>query len=169
MDTKRVIEIIETAFLDVPRAEISLRQFVLTDKKGMSGEITDEEWESAGKDRVDSRWEEIPDDEIIECDCLLAHMEAQEFRYFLPAYMRFSLKNIAKPAHKNMILGSTIFCLTPSTKYPDMYVYTVQQLSLLDDKQKSAVRAFLKCMVELANVYGKRDAELALKKYWQTN
>ena len=51
----------------------------------MSGEIIDEEWAEAGRNRVDSSWQDIPDSETRECDVLLAHMGPEEFRYYLPA------------------------------------------------------------------------------------
>ena len=40
--------IIDAAFDGVPRPATSLRQFWLTDQKGMSATITEEEWRAAG-------------------------------------------------------------------------------------------------------------------------
>ena len=65
----------EEAFSDIERPATSLRQFLLTDKFGMSGNITDRAWDEAGRNRVDCKWTDIPDSEIEECDCLLAHLE----------------------------------------------------------------------------------------------
>jgi hypothetical protein len=52
----------------------------------MSREITDTEWADAASCRSDSRWQDVLDSEIEACDVLLAHMEASEYQYYLPAY-----------------------------------------------------------------------------------
>ena len=93
MNPESVSAVIEDAFKDVERPTESLRQFKLTDDKGMSCEITQEEWSAAGKNRIDRRWSDIPDEEIEECGCQLAHMQEREFVYFLPAYMRFAINH----------------------------------------------------------------------------
>jgi len=140
MEAKEVIHKIETVFAGVPRSTTSLRQFVLTDKKGSSKTITDEEWEAAGRNRGDLCWEDITDEELEECECMLAHMEAAEFRYFLPAYLRYAVKNAHKSFYDNVILGSTIFCITPESKDPGLNAYTLNQLSLLNETQKMPSR-----------------------------
>src|SRR5437868_3482872 len=97
MNSNEVIETIELAFQGVNRPERSLHQFFLIDRHDLSREITDEEWTLAGKKRVDTSWQEIPDEEIKECDCQLPHMQAEEFQYYLPAYMRYSVRYYQKP------------------------------------------------------------------------
>ncbi|XLZ71794.1 DUF6714 family protein [Massilia sp. SR12] len=59
MDAIRLIARIENAFDGAVRAETSLWQFQLTDRYGMSREITADEWAAAGKRRVDATWQQI--------------------------------------------------------------------------------------------------------------
>lgn len=168
MDAKEVIQEIESAFAGTPRSQISLRQFNLTDKKGLSKTITDEEWREAGRNRADSKWEDITDTELEEFECMLPHMQAAEFRYFLPAYMRYAARNAHKPFYDNVLLGSTIFNITPESENPDMNAYTLKQLSLLSDTQIKVVKTFLEFASKNAENPYDRTATAALEKYWAT-
>jgi len=155
-------KIIESAFDGVPRPDISLRQFVLTDQKGMSGTITDEEWRFAGITRTDAKWQDISSLEIEHCDCQLAHMQAEEFRYYLPAYMIYSLDHAQDSILESMIPGSVVFGLTPSRDHPS---YSTSQYSLLNSHQRMAVAAFLTYMANNGNGYDRKDAKSALA-FW---
>lgn len=63
MLAEELIKAIEQAFDGVERSSTSLHQFLLTDQFGMSRCITDKEWTQAGKSRVDTKWQNIPDSE----------------------------------------------------------------------------------------------------------
>jgi len=156
-------KIIESAFDGVPRPETSLRQFVLTDQKGMAGTITDEEWRIAGITRTDAKWQDISALEIEHCDCQLAHMQSEEFRYYLPAYMIYSLSHAQDSVLESMIPGSVVFGLTPSKNNPS---YSASQYKLLDSPQRKAVTAFLAYMANNANDYDRKDAKRALS-FWE--
>ncbi len=158
-------KIIESAFNGVRRPETSLRQFVLTDKKGMKGTITDEEWRIAGITRTDSKWQDISELEIEYCDCQLAHMQAEEFCYYLPAYMIYSLDHTQDSILEGMIPGSVIFGLRPSTDYPS---YSFSQYSQLNLPQKKAIVAFLKYMINNADAYDQKTAKKALT-FWEND
>lgn len=164
MNITDTLQKIEAAFNGVARSETSLRQFRLTDKKGMSGKITKEEWNEAGRTRVDGRWQEVPDSEILECDCVLAHMQAEEFRYFLPAYMRYSLRNLTSEYHENLICGMTIFSLTLS-KRGDLRAYVLKQWSLLDNRQKVGIRGFLEFVSSCDDAILASDANEAMQSW----
>ncbi len=168
MDKVSLITAIEEAFDGVEYSDTSLRQFRLTDQYGLVREIAKKEWSSAGKDRVDTKWQDIPDSEIEECDCLLAHMQAGEFRYFLPAYMRYSIKHIRTPIEETDILGLTVFSLYPSTKNTDTYNYKISQLSLLNDTQKLVVVEFLRLVASEAEYLQRPNALKALER-WAIN
>ncbi len=141
MDPINLINVIETHFDGAPRTTTSLWQFQLTDRYGMSRVITAGEWAAAGKKRVDSTWQEIPDDEIKQCDVLLAHMEPAEFLYYLPAYMRYALKNCHKPIWETDVLGMTVSSLSPSTKNVDLRAYAIAQYSALNEVQRQVVNS----------------------------
>ncbi len=158
-------KIIESAFDGVPRSRTSLRQFVLTDQKGMAGTITAEEWRVAGLLRADTKWQEVSELEIEHCGCLLAHMQAEEFRYYLPAYMRYSVEHARDSIMESMIPAFVVFGLTPSQRHPS---YSVRQYSLLNPSQRTAVTLFLRFMVDHADEYSVKDAKSALA-FWQVS
>jgi hypothetical protein len=158
---------VENAFNGTARAGTSLRQFQLTDRYGMSREITVDEWAAAGKMRVDATWQEIPDEEIEECDCLLAHMGPEEFLYYLPAYIRYGLKNHHRPIWETDMLGMTLSSLLPSTKNEDLRAYAIAQYSALNEAQRQIVIHFLEFTAKLEDDVRHSDALEALTSYWQ--
>ncbi|UHQ19729.1 hypothetical protein LVB87_00735 [Lysobacter sp. KIS68-7] len=154
--------IIESAFDGVPRASTSLRQFLLTDEKGMSGTITDEEWRIAGITRTDAKWQDLAGLEVEHFGCLLAHMQAEEYRYYLPAYMLYALEHAQASILETAVPGCVVFALRPSRDYP---AYSASQYSLLDAPQREAVAAFLRYMAIHAEEFTSGDAERALE-FW---
>ena len=166
MSVSEILEQIDEAFMGIKCPETSLRQYFLTDQKGMSGRITKEEWADARKNRVDTQWQDIPDSEIEECDCLLAHMQAPEYQYYLPAYMRYSINHYQNPDWGNGILGSTVFAIYPSKKDKSMYEYSLSQISLLNSAQNKAIISFLEFISENADYVERPDALKALERYW---
>ena len=169
MDADELIREIELAFNGVARPATSLRQFFLTDRYGMSREITRQEWAQAGRDRVDFKWQDIPDSEIHECSCLLAHMQAEDFQYYLPAYMRYAVKHFDKPIWETSILGSVVFSLSPTAKDPGGYAYQVAQFASLDSSQKCGIVQFLYFVSTKAGYVQRPDAVKALERYWSHN
>ena len=169
MDADELIKAIEIAFDGAARPETSMRQFLLTDKYGMTREITKVEWAQAGKARVDNKWADIPDSEIEECDCQLAHMQAEEFWYYLPAYMRYSVKHYQKPIWETDILGMCVSSLYPSSKDSSLYAYKISQLALINSAQKQVIVQFLKFVASMADYVQRPDATKALERYWSRN
>jgi len=129
----------------------------------MAGEITHEEWRLAGITRTDARWQDISDLEIEHCDCQLAHMEAQHFRYYLPAYMVYSMEHADRPIWESAVPGSVLFGLTPSKPSTS---YNLMQYSLLESRQRAAIVEFLRYMASHAGDYWRLEAEAALA-FWQ--
>jgi len=166
MEAEEIITEIEKVFCGLKKPQTSLRQYVLTDEKGMSGTITDEEWKNAGKNRQDQKWQDIPDSEIKECDCMLAHMPAEDFIYYLPAYMRYSLNNHTLPLWESDIIGSTVFALYASSQDKNLYEYVVQQHSLLNSEQIDSIKSFLEFVSINAEDVQRPDAIKALERYW---
>lgn len=162
MNVAHLISTIDSAFEGTPRSETSLRQFVLTDQHGMSREITDQEWENAGSRRCDSTWQDIPDAEIEECGVQLAHMEAAEFQYFLPAYMRYGLRD----SQRSRTIGSIVFHVYPSRREVSARAYTLSQLSLLTRPQRSAIVDFLQFVAAHGDYSVRPDAAKALERFW---
>jgi hypothetical protein len=166
MDASDVLKAIQEAFDGVPRSEVSLRQFRLTDLKGMAGTITPDEWAEAGRQRIDTRWQDIPDTEIKECDCVLAHMQASEFQYYLPAYMQHAVRNARLPIWESDILGMTVSALYPSTKDVSLRHYALAQYSLLTRAQRQAIVQFLRFVADNADFVQRPHAQKALERHW---
>jgi hypothetical protein len=167
MEAHELITTIQLAFEGVKRPDVSLRQFRLTDEKGMSGKITNKEWIEAGLNRVDSVWQEIPNSEIEECGCLLAHMQADKFQYYLPAYLRYSISHCHKPIWENDILGFTVSSLCPSRKNRDSYTHRVSQFNLFSSAQKLAIIEFLTYVANNADDVERPDARRGLETFWK--
>ena len=166
MDTADLIAAIRKAFDGTPRSSTSLRQFWLTDQYGMSREITDQEWRDAGRRRSDSNWQEIPDSEIKECGVLLAHMQAPEFQYFLPAYMLFGLNELAADPGRSKVIGSVMFSLYPSKRDSSLRAYTLSQLSLLTRDQRQAAVDYLRFVATHGDDFDRPNATKALERFW---
>jgi hypothetical protein len=164
MDASEVIELIDRAFNGVPRSSTSLRQFRLTDVQGMKGTISDDEWQAAGLNRQDAKWQDIPDAEIEECDVVLAHMSAADFRYYLPAYMRYAVTRANEPIWRSGILGMTVSSLY--TSHPSLRGYVLSKFSLLTRPQREAIANFLRFVAENAAVVKRADAKRAIDCWW---
>jgi len=166
MNADYLISSIKTAFDGVPRSDTSLRQFRLTDRFGMSREITDSEWDAAGFGRTDTRWQEIPDSEIQECGVLLAHMQARDFLYYLPAYMLKAVRDIQDGSTGSEIVGSFVSCVYPSNRSTSSRAYTLSQLSLLTQPQWHAISEFLKFVAEFGDDHDRAEASKVIQRFW---
>jgi hypothetical protein len=166
MSAQNTIREIEQAFWGVARPETSLRQFKLTDEFGMSGNITDADWLRAGSARVDASWLDIPDAEIEECGNQLAHMQADEFLYYLPAYMCYAVRQIARPIWETDIIGSLVFSLSPKSQMSAVNLCHFAQLTLINKAQKNAVINFLQFIGVMADAVHQSDAINAIERYW---
>jgi hypothetical protein len=159
---KGILAFIESAFNAVERPSTSLAQYKLIDEKGMLGTITPEEWEIAHAARPDRRWQDLTDEEIEACDCQLAHMDAQSFRYYLPAYMAYAARHAGDSIFEYEIGEFTIYSLSWASTFPG---YKEEKFSLLDPAQKCAITAFLGFVVEHADEYIRDDAQKALDQW----
>ncbi|PKB20599.1 DUF6714 family protein [Janthinobacterium sp. 64] len=168
-DAASLIACIERAFAGTQRPETSLRQFLLTDKYGMSEDISEREWAASGRDRVDSIWQEIPDAEIEEGEGLLAHMEAEEFLYYLPAYMRYAVAYQHRASWETDVLGMTVHALSPSERNQDSRAYAIAKYAGFNAAQRQAVVQFLTFVVQVDESLPGQDALAALAGYWQAD
>ncbi len=167
MSAEELIKEIESVFDGIPRPDMSLRQFNLVIKNDVSHVITDSEWEIAGKGRSDLRWQDISDSEIEECDFLLTHMQAEELLYYLPAYMRYSVKNHWKGDAD--VIGFTIYAVYPSALDEVLFNHEVEKFDLLNRAQREMIVKFLKFVANKADFVHRPDAMLALERYWDQN
>ncbi|EOR03506.1 hypothetical protein F896_03618 [Acinetobacter genomosp. 15BJ] len=169
VNQEELIEEIEVAFSDVKRPKTSLRQFKITDEKGLSQEISAAEWNIAGMRCTDKIWQEISDSELEECGCQLAHMKGDEFLYYLPAFMRHSVRYYKRPIWEDSFVLCTISSLQDPTQaenyYPGLGEYILEQFSELTLKHVNVIIAYLKFIATEGDYINQPDAIRALD-YW---
>ena len=140
--TATIIAEIEAAFDSVSRdGGVSLHQADAIDDYASGTEQ-----EEARKIDRDSRWQDVPDDQIAaHCDAL-SFLDAIGFRYYIPAFMVWMLKD---PARMDLnTSASTVFALTqPVCKNPADEKY--KKYSQFTDQQRSAIGHFLEHLCEL--------------------
>lgn len=159
---------IERAFDGVPRTDTSLRQFQLTDLHGMGEDFPEREWRAAGRQRTDAAWQDIADAELEAGQVVLAHMPADDFRYFLPAHLRHVLRHLHVPAWQSEVAGMTLAALTPAVRAGSSRDYTLGQFAGLDAVQRAAIVQVLSFLAESdAAVDLAVQAWQALDSYWR--
>lgn len=158
----QLIHDIETEFASVKFVEKTLEQCFITDKYGMSN-ISTEDFErkyyEAGRNRVDSHWSEIPDAQILKHDCPFCNMSNAEFAYYLPAYMRYVLKNHQVEWWQCKVLNSVLWYLGRNKEY-EKFQYLFDEFN---DAQKKTIMEFVIFVVDLS--YGKFEWN-AENKFW---
>ena len=105
-----------------------------------------------------SHWTEMTDADVVGCYASLSFLSAAGFRHFLPAYMRFVLRN---PESAEAVVSSTIWALDPTIHEGDLADFARSKYELLADAQRRAVVAFLRAMAQFDP-----DAGRALRS-WQ--
>lgn len=154
-----IIEEITAAFHGVPRGEITLHEADVWDNYG-----SEEEAEQARSLDIDNCWEDIPEEWIEECSSALPFLDPQSWRYYIPAYMIWTLKNYENS--DSIVSEWTVytFCmLNRSKNEPDSKENDLERFQQLNQKQSAAVYLFLKYMGE----HYLDDAEEAIQQYWK--
>ena len=167
MHAHELIASIDRAFDGAPRTDTSLRQFQLTDLYGMDDDFPQQEWSAAGSQRTDRNWQAISDAELEADGFTLSHMQADDFRYFLPAYLRHVLTHLPDPGWQSDVAGMTLAALTPSEHPGSARERHLGRYAALNAMQQAAIRHFL---VFLANNDDAAElahaASQALDHYW---
>lgn len=104
-------------------------------------------------------WREMTDDDVINSYAAPSFLSPAGFRHFLPAYMRFALRN---PDSSEAVVSATIWGLDPSMYSERIAAYARSKYVLLDNEQRAAIVAFLEAMTESS--YGE-DAVRALREW----
>lgn len=85
----KVLALIEQAFADTTReGGTTLHQMDVLDDYGSPGDL-----EEAAKLDTESTWQEITDLKLSNFACSMVFLDANGFRFYLPAFMRFTLAN----------------------------------------------------------------------------
>jgi hypothetical protein len=137
---------------------VSIRQSVVIDRY-REGHTT-EEFNALPRAEVTNDWSAVPDSELEQI--AVAHLDAEGYRYYIPALALSILRNY-QPVSMRVI--GTISSLYPK---PETWAYNMQQYSMLNGAQKSALAVFvarLPSLVELDYEDGK-CVERAQRNYW---
>jgi hypothetical protein len=164
MEADELLRLIEDAFPTHPIPERTLRQVTLSDQ-GISREISDEEWESAGRIDRDVPWSALSDSDLIECQDGVAHLVGLEFAYYLGALLRFAVRHLDAriTTREWSLVGSVIFNVTNDLGVTEDYVHA--RWASLSAPQIEAVRRFLDYIVARSDRY-RVEASRALARYW---
>ena len=104
-------------------------------------------------------WRDMTDADVIGNYAAPSFLSAEGFRFFLPAYLSYALRN---PSSAEACVSTTIWHLDPSLYDEKIAAFTRSKFALLDDPQRAAVIAFLESMLD--SDYAD-DAEHALKEW----
>jgi len=98
MNRDEIIECIQEAFKDVSREDgVSLHEGLVMDAYG-----SDEERLEARRMDTEGHWSQISDQELIKYQNALRYFDRKSFKYYVPAYMIFSLNHSqTSPAGSN--------------------------------------------------------------------
>lgn len=160
MDKHNLIKKIRIVFADVRREDgISLMQ-----AEAIDNFETPEQIEKARIEDKDSCWWDI-DDKKLESHPVMAHMDAKGFRYYLPAFMTWSLLNYE--ISDAFTVDSTIYILSPTHK-DKLWDHYMMHYSLFTGEEKKVIVDFLQYFSAdgMDNYVDSLHAKKALDKYW---
>jgi hypothetical protein len=155
---KAIIDAIRSAFTGVPRGQVTVHEAEVIDSYG-----TDTERRRARRLDIDERWDEVPDAHIEACDNALCHLDPEGWRYYIPAYMVWSLRHFRRSP--SMTSDHTIYSFDPCSKDADLHEYQMSRFRLLDHAQSRTVCRFLRYMANDGHA-DTTVAKRALRTYW---
>ena len=168
-----LIEEINVAFDGVSRENgVSLSESWVIDNYG-----SDEERTEARKQDTETRWQDVPDEAIAHGYSCLSFLDEIGFRYYIPAYMVWSLRyidieNLDDPNHDSMSFESLVYALTLSGSTESLNEHRLARYRRFTIEQSKAIAHFLQLDEERQDEYNaesgwpKNDARVALEKYW---
>ena len=148
-DTLRpaIAELITCAFDGVERVGLTMHEADVQDFGG--------DWAEARRKDTDTRWQEVSDAAIEFCQTALGIVDTAGFRYYLPAYMIWTLNNFTSDSN---VVDFTIYSLLPRNP---------SRFADFTPAQAQAASCFLRFMARCTN--GQVDegqAQKALAEYW---
>jgi len=158
MDKNKIIQDIQEAFKGVSREGGESLHETRVIYNGGSGE---ERVKARAKD-LDKKWESIPARDIEIHSSALCYMNPISFRYHIPAFMIWILKNYEQS--NSFTVDSTIYVLFIEQR---MWESIKERFTILSKQQSAAIAHFLKYLID--NDKDRIDdvhAQLALDAYW---
>ncbi len=151
---------ISEAFSSVTRSGgVSLHEADVIDDYG-----SDEDRTEARKLDRDRTWQDVPSADIERFSWVLSFMDPIGFRYYLPAYMTWALKNYRNS--NSASIDHAIYSLTPSDKV-DIAEWQEERFNAFSASQAQAIKSFLHYMAKNSDGMADGDAASeALSNYW---
>lgn len=153
-EAEAILGDIRRVFAGVRRGLVTLHEAEVIDDYG-----TDEERAAARLLDPDGPWEDVPDDHIAGSPWSLSHLDPQSWRYYIPAYVSWSLRH--PEDRENIIHDCIIYTFDIG---PGLVDYALARFETLTPDQAAAVARFLRHRSQ-----GDCDgavAERALAEYW---
>lgn len=161
MDASIIENEIKTAFKDVKLdGGISLRQAEVIDDYGEG--VTKEEFARLPQQDITDNWMLLTV-EVLNDYCYIPHLDAKGFRYYIPAYILGVLNSYGSFD----CASSTLSALYP--KKGDSWSHRIQQYSLLNTQQRSAIAHFLQMLpdVVVLDYEDSKKVKMAIHNFWQ--
>lgn len=159
LDVNEVMEVIRKAFKGVSRGSgISLHQAAAIDDY-----CTKEEQAEARLLDADTCWEEVPDEWIEKSPSALSFLDSAGFRYYIPAYMMYALRN----RHFDGCVTGEFAVYSLAVDAPGCPgEFKESKWKDLDGDQRKAIAAFLRFTANQKNSMCGEHAQQALNDYW---
>jgi len=163
-----LIDEITAAFDGVARGDgVSISEARVIDDNG-----SDSERAAARKRDTETRWQDVPDENIFRGDSHLTFMDEVGFHYYIPAYVVWFLRNMddegpQSPAFNSNTFDSLIFALGAdrSGALEEFYLSKYQLFTLEQSKAIAHFLHFLQFEEEIEDL-PENGAYRALERYW---
>jgi hypothetical protein len=157
-EAESIIHDICTAFSEVRRGPLSLHQAMIA-KSVTADQLAD----AAALDK-DQRWEEIPDADLETAGRAFYGADPISWRYFLPAFMRWSLRYFR--VNQSFVCDQTIYTFDLSDDDDQLHRSELERFATLSPPQCKAVCRFLRYMARNGDHVDDLVAQHALDAYW---
>lgn len=154
-----IIDAIRAAFAGVPRGSITLHEAEVIDAYGSA-----EEQAEARRRDTEASWDRVPDLDIEECTAALSYLDPESWRYYIPAYMIWTLRHFR--VNCSIVSDFTIYTFDASERDLALREYMSKRYRMLDVAQSRAVCRFLRYMAANDDHADGTVANVALADFW---
>lgn len=150
---QEVIDAVSEAFHGVAREDgVTLHEARVIDDYGSNDERA-----AARMLDTEKVWEDVPHADIEEYSEALSFLDPKGFRYYIPAYMIWAVREFGKT--DSMSVNATVFHLT---NLDGDFGFT--RLDLLSEPQRTAVAMFL---LYISMEHGDHNATESVRRFWR--
>lgn len=125
-------------------------------------------YDKARKKDTEQNWNDIPDDKIIDFGDTLPFLNAEGFRFYLPAFMVYSLNNIELSTYARVAVEMMLTFDVEKDNVSFAVEFIKKKTSLLTKEQIDCCINFLEYMMELGDYYciSSKDIRRSLQVFW---